>query len=60
MKLTNKLNKKNNVDISYWINPTFGNFEEKTAKLLNLGIDKQKLIKMIESAEKSDMGEKND
>ena len=32
MKLTNKLDKKNDVDISYWINPTFGNFEEKTAR----------------------------
>lgn len=32
MKLTNKLDKKNTVDISYWINPTFGNFEEKTAR----------------------------
>ena len=32
VKLTNKLNKKNDVDISYWINPTFGNFEEKTAR----------------------------
>ena len=32
MKLTNKLNKKNDTNISFWINPTFGNFEEKTAR----------------------------
>ena len=32
MKLTNKLNKVNDVNISYWINPTFGNFEEKTSR----------------------------
>ena len=31
-KLTNKLDKKNDVNISYFINPTFGNFEEKTAR----------------------------
>ena len=32
MKLTNKLNKKNDVNITFWINPTFGNFEEKTSR----------------------------
>ena len=32
LKLTNKLDKKNDVDVSYFINPTFGNFEEKTAR----------------------------
>ena len=32
LKLTNKLKTKNDVDISFWINPTFGNFEEKTAR----------------------------
>ncbi len=32
MKLTNKLDKDNDVNISYFINPTFGNFEEKTAR----------------------------
>lgn len=32
MKLTNKLNEDNDLDISYFINPTFGNFEEKTAR----------------------------
>jgi hypothetical protein len=26
------LKKKNDVDVSYFINPTFGNFEEKTAR----------------------------
>ena len=32
VKLTNKTNKNLDVDIDYWINPTFGNFEEKTAR----------------------------
>ena len=32
MKLTNKTNEKVDLDINYWINPTFGNFEEKTAR----------------------------
>lgn len=32
MKLTNKLDKKNDIDVSFWINPTFGNFEEKTSR----------------------------
>ena len=32
MKLTNKTNETVDLDINYWINPTFGNFEEKTAR----------------------------
>jgi len=32
LKLTNKKKVKNSVDIEFWINPTFGNFEEKTAR----------------------------
>ncbi len=32
MKLTNKLNEKLDYDIDFWINPTFGNFEEKTSR----------------------------
>ena len=32
MKLTNKENKRLDYDIDFWINPTFGNFEEKTSR----------------------------
>ena len=32
MKLTNKKAKKNTVNVEFWINPTFGNFEEKTSR----------------------------
>ncbi len=32
VKLTNKLSKPVDVDIDFWINPVFGNFEEKTAR----------------------------
>ncbi|MBQ6497272.1 MAG: hypothetical protein IJI58_00980 [Bacilli bacterium] len=32
MKLTNKKKKASKVDIEFWINPTFGNFEEKTSR----------------------------
>lgn len=32
VKLTNKLKEKNNIKTTFWINPTFGNFEEKTAR----------------------------
>lgn len=32
VKLTNKLKKAVDVDIDFWINPVFGNFEEKTAR----------------------------
>ena len=32
LKLTNKKKIKNHVNIKFWINPTFGNFEEKTAR----------------------------
>ena len=32
MKIKNKKNKKASVGISFWINPTFGNFEEKTTR----------------------------
>lgn len=32
VKLTNKLDKAVSIDIDYWINPTFGNFEEKTSR----------------------------
>lgn len=32
VKLTNKLKKAVDVDVSFWINPVFGNFEEKTAR----------------------------
>jgi cyclic beta-1,2-glucan synthetase len=32
LKLTNKENHKQNIDLGFYINPTFGNFEEKTAR----------------------------
>ena len=32
VKLKNKKKTKANVDIEFWINPTFGNFEEKTSR----------------------------
>ena len=32
MKLNNKKKSKNTVKIEFWINPTFGNFEEKTTR----------------------------
>ena len=32
MKITNKENAKLEYDIDFWINPTFGNFEEKTSR----------------------------
>ena len=32
VKLTNKLSKAVDIDIDFWINPVFGNFEEKTAR----------------------------
>ena len=32
MKLTNKKSTKNSVNIEFWLNPTFGNFEEKTSR----------------------------
>lgn len=32
VKLINKTEKDIDIDASYWINPTFGNFEEKTAR----------------------------
>lgn len=32
LKLKNKTSKKQDVDLSFWINPTLGNFEEKTAR----------------------------
>lgn len=32
VKLTNKQKKVANVEINFWINPTFGNFEEKTSR----------------------------
>ena len=32
LKIRNKKNSKRNVDISFYINPTFGNFEEKTTR----------------------------
>ena len=32
MNITNKKNTKQDVNIEFWINPTFGNFEEKTTR----------------------------
>lgn len=32
LNLKNKSNRKLDVDINFWINPTFGNFEEKTSR----------------------------
>lgn len=32
MKLTNKKKQKTQVSLEFWINPTFGNFEEKTSR----------------------------
>ena len=32
MKLKNKTSEKNPINIEFWINPTFGNFEEKTSR----------------------------
>ena len=32
LKLSNKENKKNTINVEFYINPTFGNFEEKTTR----------------------------
>lgn len=32
MKLKNKDSKKNTINVEFWLNPTFGNFEEKTSR----------------------------
>lgn len=32
MKIKNKLSKKKQTNIEFWLNPTFGNFEEKTSR----------------------------
>ncbi len=32
LKLTNKTDKKQDLDITYWLNPTLGNVEEKTSR----------------------------
>lgn len=32
MKVKNKISKKNPTNIEFWLNPTFGNFEEKTTR----------------------------
>ena len=32
MNITNKKNTKQDVNVEFWINPTFGNFEEKTTR----------------------------
>ena len=34
MNLKNKTNKKRKTDVEFWINPTFGNFEEKTTRYI--------------------------
>ncbi len=47
VKLTNKLRKKNKVNTTFFINPTFGNFEEKTARhILSEFISKDNYVKM--------------
>ena len=47
MKLTNKTNKSQDLDINYWINPTFGNFEEKTARhILSEFMGRDNYVKM--------------
>ena len=47
LKLTNKKKEKSKLDITFWINPTFGNFEEKTARhILTEFLQKDNYLKM--------------
>ena len=47
VKLTNKTKNKLELDIDYWINPTFGNFEEKTARhILSEFINDENYLKL--------------
>lgn len=47
VKLENKTNKKQDVDTCFWINPTFGNFEEKTARhILSEYMEEDNLLKL--------------
>ena len=45
VNLTNVTDRTLDVDVNYWINPTFGNFEEKTARhILSEFIDDKNAI----------------
>ena len=47
MKITNKKKTKEKINIEYWINPTFGNFEEKTTRhILTEFMGKDNYLKM--------------
>ena len=47
MKLANKNKQKSEVDVEFWINPTFGNFEEKTTRhILTEFMGKDNYLKM--------------
>ena len=58
IKLTNKLSKAIDVDIDFWINPVFGNFEEKTARHILtefMGNDNYLKLRNVYSATYSDV-----
>ena len=47
VNLTNVTDRTLDVDVNYWINPTFGNFEEKTARhILSEFIDDKNYLKL--------------
>lgn len=47
LKLTNKTNKEQELDIDFWINPIFGDFEEKTSRhILAENIENENYIRM--------------
>ena len=47
MKITNKKQNKEKINIEYWLNPTFGNFEEKTTRhILTEFMGKDNYLKM--------------
>ncbi|HIS38198.1 MAG TPA: hypothetical protein IAB45_01675 [Candidatus Onthousia faecavium] len=47
VKLTNKLSEKMTIDVDFWINPVFGNFEEKTARhILTEFVDSDNYLKL--------------
>lgn len=47
MKLKNKTNSKYSTNVEFWINPTFGNFEEKTSRhILTEFLQKDNYLKM--------------
>ena len=58
VKLTNKLDKPVDIDVDFWINPVFGNFEEKTARHILtefLGDDNYLKLRNVYSVNYSDV-----